>query len=158
MCNDRPAQSLKTTSIKYQEEVWDKELGHEGELIDPFNDHSGYMCVFNEIMGERDKDTEDVFYTKVAEQMIDNTLDTLHRTRRRSQPIGVVAGSLPTLDTDDGWVSSGIGVHLTPTKKRRIMKGQLTKYMQQDWYSDCIGDKSFKTMFVCSECRDIDVN
>ena len=113
-------------------------------------------CVFNEIMGKRNKDTEDIFYTKLAEQMIDNTLDTPHRTRRRAQPIGAAAGPPSTLDTADGRVSSGVGVHLTPTKKRQMMKGQLTNYMQQDWCSDCLGDKSFKTTFVCSECRDVD--
>ena len=61
-------------------------------------------CVYNEIMGEQNKDTEDVFYAKLAEQMIDNTLDTPHKTRRRSQPIRNVTEPSSTLDTVDGRV------------------------------------------------------
>ena len=80
--------------------------------------------------------------------MIDNTIDTPQRTRGRVNPIAVATWPPSTLDIVDGRLASGTGVHLTRTKKRRIMGGELTNYMHQDWCSDCIGDKVFKTMYI----------
>ena len=51
----------------------------------------------------------------------------------------------------DGHVSSGIGIHLTPTKKKRKHKGELTKYLEQHWCKLCNG-KRFKSTYVCSLC------
>ena len=90
-------------------------------------------CVLKGIVGPRYEDTEDTFYTMLAAEMIDNTLDTPQRTRGCTLPIRNITGPLSTLETLDGRVSTGIGVHLTSTKKRRCMKGEITNFMQQDW-------------------------
>ena len=63
------------------------------------------------------------------------------------------------LDTRDGYVASGVGVYLIPTKKRRCVNGARTNYIQQDWCKGCTGDvlsKRFKTTYVCSMCREED--
>ena len=74
-------------------------------------------CVFKGILGPRYEDTENTFYTMLAEEMIDNTLDKPQRTRSWTLPIRNTTGPPSTLDTVDEWVSSEIGVYLTPTKK-----------------------------------------
>ena len=112
-------------------------------------------CVTKGILGERYEATESTFYTKLAEEMIENTLDEAHSTRSRTSNIGVLDGPPSCLDTIDGRVASGVGIHLTPTKKRRMKEGKLTNYIQQDWCSDCAReDKRYKTTYVCSLCRD----
>ena len=113
-------------------------------------------CVVKGILGDRYDPNESEFYTKLAEEMIDNSLDTTHTTRSRTSHLQFATGPPSTLDTLDGRVSSGIGVHLTPTKKRRCMRGEKTNYLQQAWCSDCMDPKVYKTTYVCSECRDVD--
>ena len=88
--------------------------------------------------------------------MIDNKLDDIYNTRRRR--LEPVDGS-SNLDTRDGYVASGVGVHLTPTKKRRCVNGERTNFIQQDWCKGCKGDlisKRYKTTYVCSMCREQD--
>ena len=63
--------------------------------------------------------------------MIDNTLDQARRTRGRPRRTrGQTSNLRPTgevsnLDTHDGRVSSGVGVHLTPTKKKERIKDKI---------------------------------
>ena len=131
-------------------------MGYESELINPFDNHSVYMVFFSDIMSNKNHATEYVFYSKLVEQMICNDIDTLITTRGRANCNAIATGPPSILDTIDGRVSSGTGVHLTPTKKRRRVRGQLTNFLMQDWCSDCFGGKAFKTTYVCSECRDVD--
>jgi len=81
------------------------------------------------------------FYEDLAAQLIDNTYESLG-LRQRGVP-GAVAGS-------DGTpvVCFGVGVHLTPTLKRR--KGDSEHRAQRD----CRVCKSSRTTLVCSSCRD----
>ena len=74
-------------------------------------------CVAKRILGERCKSTESTFYTKLAEEIIENTLDEAHSTRRRMSYIGVLDGPPSFLDRIDKRVASGVGIHLIPTKK-----------------------------------------
>ena len=83
-------------------------------------------------MGRRYKDSEDTFYTKLAEEMIGNMLDAAHGTQGRTPNMRVLDGPPSCLDTIDGRVVSEVGIHLTPTKKGRTMKGKLSNYIQQD--------------------------
>ena len=79
------------------------------------------------VLKDRCDETEDEFYLKLAEEMIDNTLDGGYVTRNTSTP----PQPLPhTPVQPDGHVPSGVGIHLTPTKKRRKQKGELTKYLE----------------------------
>ena len=84
------------------------------------------------ILGSRLNDSEDNFYTKLAEELIDNTMDEAHRTRGRTSNLRDTTWGISLLNTHDGRVSSGVCVHLTPTKKR-MNKGHCTNYLQKDW-------------------------
>ena len=85
--------------------------------------------------------TQNQFYEDLAAQLIDNTYESVG-LRQRGVP-GAVAGS-------DGApvVCFGVGVHLTPTLKRR--KGDSDHRTQRD----CRVRKSRRTTLVCSSCRD----
>ena len=71
------------------------------------------------ILGSRLNDSEDDFYTKLAEGMIDNKMDESQRTRIRPSNLKDATWGISLLDTHDGRVSSGVGVHITPTKKKK---------------------------------------
>ena len=86
-----------------------------------------------EIFGDWYKSTEDTFYIKLAEITEDNSSNVPQATRSRPSTIGVATGPPSTLDKSDGRGSGRIGVHITPTKKRRIMIGKLTNHLEQDW-------------------------
>ena len=67
-------------------------------------------CVVKGILGDGYNSTEDTFYTKLVEKMVENSLDTPQTTRIRTYLLGVITGPPSTLDTSDGRVSDGIGV------------------------------------------------
>ena len=105
------------------------------------------------VLGIENDELENQFYEGLAAECIDNKFDDVYNTRTR-----MVDGS-SELDTRDGRVASGVGVHLTPTKKRRCSKGVKTNYIQQDWCSGYRGRDDvlrYKTTYVCSACRDED--
>ena len=107
------------------------------------------------ILSERYEATESTLCTKLAEEMIKNTMDEAYVARSRASNLGVLDGPPSCLDTIYGRVSSGVGVHLTTTKKRRMKKGKLANCMQQKWCSDFVRkDKRYKTTHVCSLCRE----
>jgi len=85
--------------------------------------------------------TQNQFYEDLAAQLIDNTYDSVG-LRQRGVP-GTVAGS-----NGAPVVCFGVGVHLTPTLKRR--KGDSDHRAQRD----CRVCKSGRTTLVCSSCRD----
>jgi len=100
------------------------------------------------VLGEQCEETENDFYTLLADEMITNTLDEGRRMRNR---YGSPTNESPTrLIGTDGRINSGIGVHLTPTRKRRKMGGEVTKFLSQDWCPEC---KDYKTTYVCSICN-----
>ena len=105
------------------------------------------------ILNDACDDTENDFYTLLAEEMIENRLDEGIRTRHRGRGGERSVDSPSSLVGTDGRVASGIGAHLTPTKKRRKMNGRTTNYCQQMWCSIC---RKYKTSYVCSVCRDKD--
>ena len=103
-------------------------------------------CIKVGILRDRCDEGEEDFYEALAGEMIDNNMDT-YGTRNTSTA-NVQAPA--TFVEADGHVASGIGIHLTPTKKRRKQKGEVTKYLQQDWCPEC---RKFKSTYVCSVCR-----
>jgi hypothetical protein len=108
------------------------------------------MCVVDAwLMYSKCTETEEKqreFYELLAEEMIDNT----HDLRGRRHAPNSVTGS-PELITPDGHMRTGIGAHLTPTKRKRKTKdGKDTSYMQQGRCNVC----GMKTTMVCSECQD----
>ena len=100
-------------------------------------------------------ETQAEFYTWLAEEMIDNTLDT--RARRgggndddhdgspRAPPLGLMRNN-------DGSPQSGIGVHLTPTKRKRKNQsdGQERNQILQGNCRD--PDCKYKSSHACSAC------
>ena len=102
-------------------------------VVDTYN-------VYKECSGESDED-QDMFYTLLAEELIDNTADQRTRTRQSStgatheEGVANVANDSP---------------HLTPTKrKRRKSNGTQTGHSVQGACKDC--GKS--TTWICSLCK-----
>jgi hypothetical protein len=72
---------------------------------------------------------EDVFYEYLAEELIENEYDSFIRTRIRRRRQGDDSFSAsPDAIGHEGSPKSGMGVYLTPTKKRRKSNGGMTKY------------------------------
>lgn len=133
---------------KYGTQDWDKRVNlsiFSVIVVDTWN-------VYHGILGDKNEELEKEFYESLTEEMIDNKFDEVHNTRKRRLE---ESDGVSNLDTRDGYVASGVGVHLTPTKKRRCVKGELTNYIQQDWCKGCTGER-FKTIYVCLMCREQD--
>ena len=52
--------------------------------------------------------------------MIDNTMYKAQRTRGRTSNLRDTTWGISLVYTHDGRVSSGVGVHITPTNKKRM--------------------------------------
>jgi hypothetical protein len=89
------------------------------------------------------------FYSFLAEELIDNTYDSVGRSTRKN---GQDAG--PRLVTANGLARCGIEAHLSPTKRRRVEKGVTTNGLYQGKCRVC----RKKTVFVCSACKDADAD
>ena len=104
--------------------------------------------MYSGILGDTEGETSKDFYELLAAEMIENKLDhPRNRFRLRRNPI------IPSRDSyhPNGQPKSGIGIHLSPTKKRRVNKGQETKALAENFCREC---KQFKSSTVCSKCRD----
>ena len=88
--------------------------------------------VYNVILQDDCEDTENEFYTILADEMIDNILNMGGvRTKRMRSLDGTPS---PNLIHPDGSAANGVGAHLTPTKKRRRTKDDMiTPYSAQLW-------------------------
>lgn len=93
------------------------------------------------------KETQKEFYTYLAEELIDNTYDSLIRSGRQTWPTNQTPS--PVLATATGRPRSGVYAHLTPTKLKR--KG--TNSLLQSICHKC----QMKTTYICSQFND-DVN
>ena len=147
--HNRSRQANLKIETKYGTNDWDKRVNlsiFSIIVVDSWYTKYG-------ILGDENDELENKFYEGLAAEMIDNKFDDTYNTRRR------MADGSSELDTRDGRVASGVGVHLTPTKKRRCSKGVKLNYIQQDWCNGCRGGDSalrYKTTYVCSTCRDED--
>ena len=108
-------------------------------------------CIKHGVLQDRCNESEYDFYARLADEMIDNNLDQGYGTRNTSNSN---ASPTSTIVEPIGNLSSGVGIHLTPTKKRRKMKGEITKFLQQDWCKEC-NQKKYKSTYICSECGKI---
>ena len=84
------------------------------------------------------------FYEDLAFSLIENRYDTIGLRKRTGTTNNFVV--LPARRT------SGVGVHLTPTKKRRKRNGMVTKHARQN---NCRVCKTKKTTHVCSVCSEL---
>lgn len=84
------------------------------------------------------------FYEKLAEELIENSYDSIKRRSWNSSE-----GSESSSDED---FSAGIGTHLAMThKKRKLSDGSVSNALYQGRCRSC---KRFKSKFQCSTCRD----
>ena len=108
------------------------------------------------ILGDTNNELENESYEGLAEKTIDNKFDDMYNTKRMIQGM---LDDLTELDIRDGSVTSGVGMYLTPRKKRKCVKGVRSNYLQQDWCAGCKGaanSRRYKTTYVSSMCRDED--
>lgn len=89
--------------------------------------------------------SQNAFYEDLAAQLIDNTFDTVGVRARGAAR--VAAG-----EASDGTVRYGVGVHLTPTNKRRA--GKTAKDADHRAQRDCRVCKRHRSSLVCSSCRE----
>jgi len=109
-------------------------------VVDTCNFHQSVVHP-NEI----DSDPHD-FYTNLAEEMIDNSLDVV-ATRTTRTP--------PALRRSRRNMEVIVSPHLTPCKERKRKKnGELTSYSHQGKCREC----GMKTTYLCSVCDDKDPN
>ena len=74
-------------------------------------------------------ETQSDFYTLLAEELIDNSYDDRLAALRRRQPV-ICADTSPTLAVGTGAPLAGVGSHITPTKRRKVVKGAVTNYSE----------------------------
>jgi predicted RNA-binding Zn-ribbon protein involved in translation (DUF1610 family) len=99
-------------------------------------------------------ETENVFYEYLAEELIENEYDFNIQTRNRRRREGEHSSPMasPNAVGHDGSPKSGLGVYLTPTKKRRKLgNGAVTKSAAQFKCNVC----HLKTMYECNGCREL---
>jgi hypothetical protein len=94
--------------------------------------------------------TQKDFYEEVAEELIDNNYDGAAAGGRRSRENARV-GPNPTLSRTTGSPRSGVGIHLTPTKKQRKIRGVI---LNQSAQGDCKVCKIKRTTRTCFKCKD----
>ncbi len=87
------------------------------------------------------------FYTLLSEELIDNTYDYEGQRPRRTAND---SSASPTLAPGTGVPRGGVNSHITPTKKRRKIKGEVSSYLKQGRCTEC----SIKTTSCCSDCVD----
>jgi hypothetical protein len=99
-----------------------------------------------------DGELENVFYLYLAEELIDNEFDTFTGTRLRCRRQGdhSVSASPDAVD-HDGSPKSGVGIYLTPTKKRRKSTGD---QLAQLHCRVC----QAKTSYLCNACNNLGTN
>jgi hypothetical protein len=94
-------------------------------------------------------ETQKEFYSLLSEELIDNTYDAEGLAARRRQLLEGTETS-PTLAQGTGIPRCGVYSHITPTKTKRTVRGQLTTHLGQGRCNQC----SIKTTSCCSDCID----
>jgi hypothetical protein len=94
-------------------------------------------------------ETQKKFYAHLAAELIDNNYDGVS-TRRRARADELEEPRQLLLHPRTGELRRGIDLHLTPTKRRRVIRGNRTNYTFQGRCYLC----KQKTMLVCSGCED----
>jgi hypothetical protein len=94
-------------------------------------------------------ETQQSFYGGLATELIDNKYGTRPHGSSTS-PSSVAAAVAAALDdTEEERPTSGISVHLTPSKRKRKVNGEKSTNTMQGRCKVC---KTNKTTFICSAC------
>ena len=107
--------------------------------------------VYSQATGSTELQSE--FYVRLAEELIDNNIDSRPQRRRNSGEDGSDSNDESPVMTCTGRVRAGVSCHLTPTKRRRRTgDGVLTAQRLQGCCIEC----GKKTTYLCSACMDKD--
>jgi hypothetical protein len=98
------------------------------------------------------KEEQKDLYSFLAEELIDNNYDSPvgPGSGRRNRTNDAQEARNRMMTTNNGLPTCGYGPHITPTKRRRISKGVVTKSLHQGKCRVC----KMKTTFVCSICKE----
>ena len=107
--------------------------------------------VYSLVKGSTELQSE--FYVCLAEELIDNNIDSRLQCWRNSGEDGSDSSDESPVMMPTGRVHAGVSCHLTPTKRcRRTGDGELTA---QRLPGHCI-ERGKKTTYLCSACMDND--
>ena len=107
--------------------------------------------VYSQVTGSTELQSE--FYVCLAEELIDNNIDSRPQCQRNSGEDGSDSNDESPVMTHTGRVHAGVSCHLTPTKHcRRTRDGELTAQRLQGRCIEC----GKKTTYLCSACMDND--
>ena len=107
--------------------------------------------VYSQATGSTELQSE--FYVCLAEELIDNNIDSRPQCQRNSGKDGSDSNDESPVMTHTGRVRAGISCHLTPTKRRHCTRdGELTAQRLQGCCIKC----GKKTTYLCSACMDND--
>ena len=107
--------------------------------------------VYSQVTGSTELQSE--FYVHLAEELIDNNIDSRPQHRRNSGEDGSDSNDESPVMMCTGRVCAGISCHLTPTKHRCCTSnGELTAQRLQGHCIEC----GKKTTYLCSACMDKD--
>ena len=107
--------------------------------------------VYSQALGSTELQSE--FYVHLAEELIDNNIDSRPQCQRNSGEDGSDSYDESPVMTHTGRVCTGISCHFTPTKcHRRTSDGELTAQRLQGHCIKC----GKKTTYLCSACMDND--
>ena len=107
--------------------------------------------VYSQATGSTELQSE--FYVRLAEELIDNSIDSRPQRQRNSGENGSDSNDESPVMSHTGRVRAGVSCHLTPTKRRRrTAGGELTVQRLQGRCIEC----GKKTTYLCSACMDKD--
>ena len=107
--------------------------------------------VYSQATGSTELQSE--FYVHLAEELIDNNIDSRPQCQRNSGEDGSDSNDECPVMTHTGRVCAGISCHLSPTNcHRRTGDGELTAQWLQGHCIEC----GNKTTHLCSACMDND--
>ena len=107
--------------------------------------------VYSQAMGSTELQSE--FYVCLAEELIDNNIDSMLQHWRNSGEDGSDSNDESPVMMRTGRVRAGVCCHLTPTKHHhRTRDGELTAQRHQGRCIEC----GKKTTYLCSACMDND--
>ena len=105
--------------------------------------------VYSQAMGSTELQSE--FYVHLAEELIDNNIDSWPQCQRNSGEDGSDSNNESPVMTQTGRVHAGISCHLTPSKRHcHTGDGELTLQRLQGRSIEC----GKKTTYLCSACMD----
>ena len=107
--------------------------------------------VYSQATGSTELQSE--LYVRLAEELIDNNIDSRPQHRRNSGEDGSDSNDESPVMMCTGRVRAGVSCHLTLTKRcRRTRDGELTAQRLQGHCIQC----GKKTTYLCSACMDKD--